>query len=174
MLEVLSTGSSPLCVLQEEQSLEVQGRWSCSGDGCLFIGGCCIGTYWVLVDARAVLGCPGCIGMPWLYWGVLGQTSHIRPCHCVPWLVSHRSPPLYNTHKTQISDLKGIDFGWKILANTKICVLLRCISDHTLTKICVLLHCISDHTHWTDIFQCGRDLIFHTVCSEVSLQKDPM
>ena len=51
------------------------------------------GLYW---DALAVLGC---IEMPWLYWGVLGQTSHIRPCHCVPWLVSHRSPPLYNTHK---------------------------------------------------------------------------
>ena len=153
MLEVLSTGSSTLCVLQEEQSLEVQGRWSCSGDGCLFIGGCCIGTYWVLVDARAVLGCPGCIGMPWLYWGVLGQTSHIRPCHCVPWLVSHRSPPLYNTHKIQISNLKEIDTGWKILANT---------------KMCVLLHCISNFKHRKDLFQCGHDKTFLTVCDEVT------
>ena len=153
MLEVLSTGSSPLCVLQEEQSFEVQGRWSCSGDGCLFIGGCCIGTYWVLVDARAVLGCPGCIGMPWLYWGVLGQTSHIRPCHCVPWLVSHRSPPLYNTHK--ISN-KRFERDWFWLKNTR--------KHKNLWLIALYFWSYQ----WTDIFQCGRDLFFLTVCDEVT------
>ena len=102
---MITTVSSTIYVSQEEQSLEVQGRWSCSGDGCLFIGGCCIGTYWVLGDALAVLGCPGCIEV---YWGKppISAPATVSPDWC------RTGRRLYITHtKTQISDLKEIDSG---------------------------------------------------------------
>ena len=105
MLEVLSTGSSTLvsCRKNNLSRSKVAGA-VVEMAVCLLVVAVLgrIGSWWMrglYRGALAVLGCPGCIGLPWLCWGVLGQTSHIRPCHCVPWLVSHRSPPLYNTHK---------------------------------------------------------------------------
>ena len=96
--------------LQEEQSFGVQGRWLLYWLLLLYwsrIGGC--RPYWLYW--RVLKGCRGCIEVYWcvcVYWGVLGQTSHIRCCLCVPWLVSHRSPPLYI--QTQIYQYK---YQWK-------------------------------------------------------------
>ena len=96
MLEVLSTGSSTLvsCRKNNLSRSKVAGA-VVEMAVCLLVVAVLV-LYWDVLDPG---GWEGCIGLPWLCWGVLGQTSHIRPCHCVPWLVSHRSPPLYNTHK---------------------------------------------------------------------------
>ena len=100
--------------LQEEQSFGVQGRCLLYWLLLLYwsrIGGC--RPYWLY--CRVLKGCRDCIEVYWgievlrcmwaPYWGVLGQTSHIRCCLCVPWLVSHRSPPLY-IHKYTNTNIK--------------------------------------------------------------------
>ena len=57
--------------LQEEQSLGFQGRW----------------LYWLLLYWSRIVSIGrigGCWRGCWQYWGVLGQTSHIRAYLCVP------------------------------------------------------------------------------------------
>ena len=81
-----------------------------------------IGSWWMrglCWGALAVLGCLDCIEV---YWGKppISAPATVSPDWC------RTGRRLYITHtKSQISDLKEIDFSQKILANTKICVLLH-------------------------------------------------